>query len=227
VNSKPGRVRGRLLLVANLATANVVAALWIVTFLQPSVLGVDLPDVSSAGRMLFLSLDTSAAWLAFFGGALLLVLNFAWLVRRRAPQPPSNWILSETGSGSVRVAREAIESGLRHAGEALAEVTRCRVAVDNSAGRRILVTAQFHCAEGQNHLAASQRLQKALVERFDKLVRLGDGQRAEFELQFQGFAGKLAKNAADLPPPEDDEPAPFTGPQYPIDDDDDDRRGSR
>ena len=48
---------------------------------------------------------------------------------------------------------------------------------------------------------------------------LGDGQRAEFELQFQGFAGKLAKNAGDVPPPEDDEPAPFTGPQYPIEED--------
>jgi hypothetical protein len=47
------------------------------------------------------------------------------------------------------------------------------------------------------------------------MVRPADGARIEFDLEFQGFAGKLGKKA-EVPPPE---PPPFTGPKYPIDDD--------
>lgn len=233
MTNRPRRIRGRLLLIANLAVANATAALWLVTFLNPGLLGTaggtTGDNGAPGGRGLYLPLDTGTAWLACFAAALLLVLNFAWLVRRREPEAPSSWILSRTGSGTVRVAREAIEAALRLAGEALPEVTRARVAVDNRNHKRILVTTLFSCAEGQKHLSASQRLQKALAARFDELVRLDDGQRVEFELEFQGFAGKLAKNAADVPPPEheEDEAMPFTGPQYPIDDDDDDLGGPR
>ena len=78
----------------------------------------------------------------------------------REQTPPSNWVVSDTPSGSVRIAREAIENGLQKAGEALAEITRVRVQVDTRTPKRILVTGQFQCAEGSNNLAASQRLRR-------------------------------------------------------------------
>ena len=134
-------------------------------------------------------------------------------MRRREQAPPSNWVLSETPSGPVRVAREALENGLRQAGEALAEVTRLRVQIDLRTQKRILVTGFFQCAEGTNNLAASQRLRQAMGDRFGEMVRPADGVRVDYDLEFQGFAGKLGKKAGVVPPPE---PPPFTGPKYPI-----------
>ena len=204
-----------MLLIVDLVVANGVAAVWIATFVQPATLG-EAP-AEETRRVAHVPLDTTMSWLTFLAAVALLLWNFAWLVRRREGPPPSNWVISETGSGPVRVAREAIEAALRTAGEALPEITRVRVQVDHSAQKRILVTGQFHCAEGQDHLNASQRLRRAMLDRFGELVRLGDGRRAEFELEFQGFFGKVDKRAGAVPPPED--ATPFTGPQYPIDDD--------
>lgn len=211
----------RMLLVTNLATANVVAGVWIATFLQPSVLGS--ADQSGSERALVMPLQTPTAWLAFLGSVGLLMWNFSWLVRRRTGAVPSNWIVSETSDGPVRVAREAIEAGLRIAGEALPEVTRLRVQVGLSTGKRVEITGQFYCADGQKHLAASQRLRQALLVRFMELVHLADGAKAELELEFQGFFGKLDKNAPEPPEPED--PMTFRGPQYPIDDEADSTGG--
>lgn len=213
----------RMLLVGNLTVANAVAALWIATFLQPSVLGTDLgtqaTELSGTNRAMVLPLQTPVAWLAFFGSVGLLLWNFSWLVRRRPGELPSNWIVSETAAGPVRVAREAIESGLRAAGEELPEITRLRVQVKLSSNKRVLITGQFYCADGQNHLAGSQRLRQAMLDRFAELVRLSEGTRAELELEFQGFFGKLGKNAPEPPAPEPEpEGEPFRGPQYPIDD---------
>jgi hypothetical protein len=212
----------RMLLVSNLAVANMVAALWIAAFLQPGVLGSELGPqnaaIAGSNRAMVMPLQTPAAWLAFFGSVALLLWNFSWLVRRRPGDLPNNWVISETAAGPVRVAREAIETGLRSAGESLPEITRLRVQVKLPSQKRIVITGQFHCADGQNHLTGSQRLRQALLERFGELVRLSDGTRAELELEFQGFFGKLDKNAAGLPEPEPEDPAPFRGPQYPIDD---------
>lgn len=222
-----GRITERMLLVANLTVANAVAALWIATFLQPGVLGAELrsealanaPAVNTMDRALLVPLQTPTAWLAFLGSVGLLLWNFSWLVRRRTDELPNNWIVSETSAGPVRVAREAIEAGLRLAGEALPEITRVRVQVKLPSSKRVAVTGQFHCAEGQNHLAASQRLRQALLERFAELVRLGEGAKEELHLEFQGFLGKLDKNAPEPPAEPEPEPEQFRGPQYPIDDD--------
>lgn len=211
----------RLLLVANLTIANTVAALWIVSFVQPSLLGVDFGVAAQAlgnDRLLVLPLGTGAAWVAFAASIALLLWNFSWLVRRRPSGVRSNWIVSETAAGPVRIAREAIESALQKTGEALPGVTRVRVAVLLPAPRRVAVTGQFHCAEAQDHLQTSQRLRQALLQRFAELVRLGEGMRAEFELEFQGFLGKPVREASAPEQPADAEP--FRGPQYPIEDDD-------
>ena len=110
---------------------------------------------------------------------------------------------------------------MRLAGEALPEITRLRVLLDRPTQKRLRIVGQFSCAEGQDHLGGSQRLRQALEQRFGELVRLSDGARVEFELEFQGFAGKLAKNAGEVPRAEPaataPEPEPFRGPQYPID----------
>lgn len=210
-----------MLLVANLTVANVVAGLWLATFLQPSVLGVELADEYGNGvpRSLVIPLQTPAAWLGFLVSIGLLLWNFSWVVRRRGGPVPNNWILSETSAGPVRVAREAVEAGLRVAGESLSEITRVRVQVQLSSLKRVVVAGQFYCAEGQNHLAASQRLRQALLDRFAELVRLADGANAELQLEFHGFLGKLDKNAPEPPAAAEVEPEQFRGPQYPIDDD--------
>lgn len=212
------RVADRLLLVTNLVVANGLAAWFVMVFLQPTLLGVPLPaGVDFGERVAVLPLARPATYAALAGGVLLLLWNFAWLVRRREQPLPTNWVVSDTPSGPVRVAREALENGLRSAGEALPEITRLRVLVDTRSGKRLAVTAMFQCAEGTSNLAASQRLRQALADRFGEMVRPLDGAMPEFDLEFQGFAGKLGKKAADIPPPDD--PAPFTGPKYPIDDD--------
>lgn len=215
--SARARLTNRLLLVTNLVAANAAAAACVIAFLQPSWIGLaptaigDEPD----GRWIAVPLARPFAWslVAVAGG--LLLWNFAWLVRRREERPPSNWVISDTPSGPVRVAREALESAMRQAGEALPEISRLRVQLDTRTPKRLLVAAQFQCAEGTNNLSASQRLRAAMLDRLGEMVRPADGARAEFELEFQGFAGRLGKKG-DVPAVE---PPPFTGPKYPIDDD--------
>ena len=224
------RVSGRLLLIVNLAAASGAAALLVVGFARPGMVGLDTfgldPAAVSAlaeaapGRAVLISLHTGWAWLLFLLALALLVCNFAWLVRRAPAPAPRNYVLSDTPTGSVRVAREALEAGLRGAGEQLPEITRLRVNVDCGQPKRILVLCHFNCAEGTSNLNASQRLRQTLRDRFREMVQLMDGCRCEFELEFQGFLGKLARKSAEVQATLEPEPPPFTGPQYPIDDED-------
>jgi hypothetical protein len=222
MDQPPRRVGARLLLVANLAAATVAAAVCIVTFVKPSLVGLDLgllpAAVQEQGRLVVVPLGTGVAWCVFLCALALLLANFAWLVRRSPSQPERTYVVSSTPTGPIRVAREALESGLRTAGEGLPEITRLRVAVDCSQNKRVLVRGYFSCAEGTNNLNASQRLRQVLRDRFDAMVHLADAVRAEFELEFQGFLGKPRK-AQDHKGALEPEPPPFTGPQYPIEDD--------
>ncbi|MEQ1630860.1 MAG: hypothetical protein ABL997_00710 [Planctomycetota bacterium] len=215
--SEPSKVSGKLLLSANLTVGTLSAAAIVVAFVRPGVFGLEaIPGIDL--RTVQLPLATPVAWGLFLGSIVLLLCNFAWLVRRSPGPGPRTHVMSESASGQVKVSREALESGLRNAGEALPEITRLRVQVDCAQPRRIVVQSVFQCAEGTSNLNASQRLRQALRERFADMVQLADGNRVEFELEFQGFFGKLAKKGdkhAALEP----EPPPFTGPQYPIDDD--------
>jgi hypothetical protein len=221
VSVLPGPARSlvaRCLLLANLLVANAAAAVAVAAFLRPGLFAPAGTSIESSERLLLVPLETPWSWGVFLGAVALLLWNFAWLVRRPERRLPVHWVTSDTPTGTVRVAREALEVGLRAAGEALPEITRLRVLVDTSAAKRIVVTGLFQCAEGTQNLAASQRLRQTLLDRFGEMVRPTDGTRVEVELEFQGFLGKLGKQAAsDLPPAEDGQP--FTGPKYPIDDD--------
>jgi hypothetical protein len=209
------RMTGRLLLALNLAAANLAALACVVAFVRPSAIGVVLPlPALGEQRLVTLLLDTNAAWAVFLGGLLLLLANLWWLLRRPASAPPVTHVISETAGGPIRISRDALEGGLRSAGEQLPEITRLRVTVDCGAGRRVLVLGQFQCAEGVSNLQASQRLRTVLQDRFNAMVALPASTRAEFDLEFQGFAGKLSRKPGDKPVPE--EASPFTGPKYPI-----------
>lgn len=190
-----------LLLVVNLLAATLAAAVWAAAALRPGTLGLDLEA-------------TGVRWPGCIAAVLLLLGNLLWLVRR-GPKPEVDFIESATDSGPVRVAREALVLGLRHAGEATPEVTRFRVEVRTGRGARVLVRASFHCAEGASNLIVGQRLRQALRDRFDAMVRPLDGSKPEFELVFAGFHGKLSTSASEAA-----DAVTFTGPQYPIDDDD-------
>lgn len=217
---KSSRMTGRLLLLANLLFANGIAAFVVIAFVRPSAVGLDLgamPEAAQGPRVLVLSLESTAGWLVFLSGLGLLLANFAWLVRRSGATAPEPFVLSETPGGVVRIAREALENALQKAGETLPEVTRCRVQVQPQGPKRFAVRGQFHCAEGTSSMAASQRLRAVLATRAGELVRLPEGGRVEFDLEFCGFFGKLGKGAEVAPA--EDEAAPFTGPRYPIDDD--------
>lgn len=218
----PRTVSGRLLGFANLAVANLAAAAVVLAFVRPGLVGLEPPPaltgIADSARILLLPLSTGLAWLVFFGALVLLLLNFAWLVRRPPRVPPRTWVTSETSGGAVRITRDALEAGLRAAGESLQEITRLRVQVEPQAHKRVLVTGQFQCAEGVDNLQASERLRQALTARFFAMARPEAGIRVDFELEFQGFAGRLARKG-DGAPAFAPEPPPFTGPQYPIEED--------
>src|SRR5690606_729353 len=127
--------------------------------------------------------------------AALLVGDFLWIVYGGSPRMPTTHVQSETPEGPVKVSREALESGLRAAGEALDEISRLRVAIETvgPTGRRVVVKAQFQAPEGVSLQLANQRLRAALRRRFDELVRLADGGRLDLEIEFVGFQGRLAK----------------------------------
>lgn len=211
------RWSGRLLLWANLLFANAAAATFAIGFVKPAALGL-MP--AADGNGLILPLDTPGERALLVATVLLLLLNGLWLLRRKPALPPWPHVLSLTPSGPVRVAREALEAGLRSAGESLPEITRLRVLIDTGYGKRIVVQAQFQCAEGVSNLTASQRLRTVLQDRFHAIVQLGDGARADFDLEFLGFAGKMPKKAGEVAANLEPEPQPFTGPRYPIEEDD-------
>ena len=214
-------VGGRLLLAANILAANAAAFVWAVSFAFPRALGTSPGELPESG-VLILPLRTGTGWIALLGALTLLACNGAYLVRRRLGEPP-RYVLSEAPGGAVRVSRDALETGLRGAGEALPEITRLRVSVESDGSKKVRVRGQFQCPEGIPNLEASRLLRQALDQRFAEMVQLGDGARVEMQIEFLGFAGKLIPKTTDDPPePEPDEPS-FSGPRYPIDDDDEER----
>ena len=103
--TKSGRLADRLLLVTNLVVANGAAAVFVVLFVQPGSLGLGavVPGNAAEGpEPRRTAAARHRAGLGAAGGVSIVVLlwNFAWLVRRREQAPPSNWVISDTPSGT-------------------------------------------------------------------------------------------------------------------------------
>jgi hypothetical protein len=204
-----GRGLGIVHVVAGLAAAVIVVALW----LAPERLGV---RADADGRV-----GLPVGWIEFAGfcGLGLLIVDGLFLLYGRGPREPLRHIVSETRDGSVSITREAVENGLRHAGEGLAEVARTRVSIRQPAARRLVVHAQFWAPESSSIPTASQALRQALRTRFEAMVRPPEGVRVDYELEFLGFTGRASRRATEAPAA-DSAAVPFTGPQYPIEEED-------
>jgi hypothetical protein len=159
-------------------------------------------------------------WAAFVGG-IVLALNILWILYGRTPRQPLQFVVSEGASGPIRIARDAIVSGLQRAGEELDEVSRVRVGLESQGLRRIIVQASFQAPEGVVIEEAGQRLRSTLAGAFFDLVRLGDDRRLDVVIEFTGRSGRLARRKDDGDSSDEVPEQPFTGPQYPIDDSED------
>lgn len=204
------RVIRWLHVVVGLAAALVCVLLW----LAPERIGA---VAEPSGRV---SLPSSLLEVTGWGGLGLLVIDFLFVLYGRRPREPLRHIVSETREGTVSVTREAVENGLRHAGDGLTEVARTRVSIRQPAARRLVVHAQFWAPEATSIPAASQALRQALRARFEAMVRPPEGVRVDYELEFLGFSGRSSRKAPEAAAAET-APPPFTGPQYPIEEDED------
>lgn len=209
---KAGR---RLLLAVDVISALSAATVVTAVYLWPGLAGTHDAETG----MLSIRLGGGAAML-FWAAFVLLVLHVLYYLYGRPPRAPLDYVLSEEPGGPVRIAREAIETGLHKAGEAVAGISRVRVAILPAGIKRLRVRTIFQAPDGIDLTRVTKDLRNALEQRFAALVRLGEGWRVEFELLFSGFAGKLLRKPGAEPEPQPEE-APFTGPKYPIDDDDD------
>lgn len=208
----------RLLLVANLAVAVIACCFLVAVWVAPD--SMSSPPADEAGVFRLVVRSNTTLGVLTLVAAVLLLGDFLWVVHGGSPPAPPGYVNSVGPDGTVRVSRDAIEAGLRAAGEALDEVSRLRVIVDATPGlKRIFVRGQFQSPEGVSIHDAGRLLRQVLRRRFAELVRLGDGVRLEVEIEFLGFAGKLTRKPVTEPesPPAEDSADPFTGPRYPID----------
>jgi hypothetical protein len=142
----------------------------------------------------------------------------------RRPRPETLFLLSHGREGQVRIAREAIESSLKVAGEKVREIARVRVQVGQVAPRRVELRAFFLLQEAARIMEVSERLRSALRARFAEMVSLEPGSQVDCVLEFEGFSvarpARKGEDSKNPPAGASSEPPPFTGPRYPIDDGD-------
>jgi hypothetical protein len=204
----------RVLVAANVLGALAAACFVVVLYVAPGMVG----SYDDVARDVRIPVRASTLWDLVFVVALgLLALNLLYFAYGRRPRAPLHFVPSESPGGVVKVSREALEGGLRAAGESLDVVSRLRVNVEHGAPKRVVVRALFQAPEGVSILEAGHELRSALAGRFQEMVQVTDGVKAEFDIEFVGFSGKLARKREDLPK---EEPPPFTGPKYPIPEED-------
>jgi hypothetical protein len=207
----------RLLVLANVLAGVAAAGGVLVFYAAPELIG----SWNEATKTVAIKArETALAGLVALAAGALLLCDALFLVYGRRPRAPLRHITSEAPGGQVRISRDALEGALRATGESLEEITRLRVAIEPGGLKRVVVRAHFMCPEGVSLQEASRLLRNALQERCQELVRLPEGNKMDYEIEFIGFGGKLQRKAPDAPVREADEPAPFTGPKYPIDDED-------
>ena len=164
----------------------------VVMYAAPSAVGVFDSD---AGTVALPVRGNTTADLVFAVALAVLAANILYYIYGRRPSEPLEYVLSEAPGGQVKVSRDALEVGLRAAGEGLDEVSRLRIHVEAGGLKRVLVRAHFQSPEGVSILDASQRLRQALVARYDQMVRASDGVRTDFDIEFVGYYGKASRKA--------------------------------
>ncbi|MEO0481437.1 MAG: hypothetical protein AAF196_18355 [Planctomycetota bacterium] len=222
------RLGFRIVLILDVTVAVVAAAFLLAVYLAPGPMSqlrdtrlqtllLEYPDVYAVG------VHSTATWnVLIVVGVVVLIGNLLWLVYGGSPPSPPSHLQSQTTSGVIKVARDAVETSLRAAGESVEGVSRLRVSIEPSGGvRRVAMRASFHCLEEADVGLIGGRLRAVLRRKFAELVRLPDGQRLDVALEFLGFAGrpprqKAAPEEPKVEPKDDDS---FRGPEYPIGDD--------
>ncbi|MHC5065091.1 MAG: hypothetical protein ACYTG5_14085 [Planctomycetota bacterium] len=196
--------------------ANLAAIFFLALFISPG----SFSQAASGEFDLSVNVQSLRGLQVTFGASLvLLVANILYLVYGRRESDPLAHVVSDAPGGPLMVSREALENRLRQEGESLEEVTRLKVSIASGGPKRLRVHAQFHCPEGVSIQELSRKLRAVLEAKFGELVKLADGGKLATEIEFSGFSGKLAKRQAEEKVGSD-EPGPFTGPKYPIDDED-------
>ena len=204
--------RGVLLAVDVLA-ALAACVVVVVVYVAPRALG----DYDADARTLALAFGGNPVVELVFAAALpLLAVNALYFLYGRSPARPLAFVPSEAPGGVVKISREALESGLRRAGERPDLGGRLRVAGEHGGLKRIVIRAHFQAPEGASIQEASRELRTALTSRLAEMVRATEGMRADLDIEFIGFSGKLAKGRE---PSLEAEAPPFTGPRYPLPDD--------
>lgn len=153
---------------------------------------------------------------AALASAALLAANVFVAAGARRPRAPLRFVVSQVPGGPVRIARDALEAALRAAAETIEGVTRARVAIEPAGARRLALRVQIHVPEGASISRVGESARSAVRKRFEELVTLPDGQRADVQLELQGFAGKPVAREEEQPAAPAEEPEPFRGPRYPI-----------
>jgi len=205
-----------LLLLTDVLAGLVAAAFLVVFYVRPELVGAYDESSRQVGVLVR---GNTALELVVIVALLLLGLNAMSLIYGRRPKVPQRYIQSHSAGGIVRVSRDAVEAGLRAVGEGLDVVSRLRVSVETVGNKKIVVRAPFQAPEGIAILDAGRQLRSALAERFREMVHVSDAMKIDYQIEFVGFSGKRASKPQ--PEPEAvDEPPSFTGPQYPIGDDD-------
>jgi hypothetical protein len=211
-----------LVIALDVVAALGASAVIVVGYVAPRAFEANAPSVDATRIVV----ESSEARLAFGCSLLVLLANVLYLLYARKLRAPLRHVTSEVEGGQVHIARDAIESSLRGAGEALAEVARLRVSLVNAGMKRVLARVQYQSPDGCSVHDATRRLRHALEQRFAEMVHLVDGARVDWEIEFVGFVplGKGQKKPAPLIPIDrqgaDRLDDTFTGPRYPIDDED-------
>lgn len=210
------RLSAQLLIGANLLAANLAAAFFLALFISPG----SFSQVEDGEFELSANIQSLPFLQLTFAASLVLILaNVLYLLYGRQEKDPLRYVLSDAPGGPLRVSKDALETGLRQRGESLPELSRLKVAILAGGVKRLRLQAQFHCPEGVRIQELSRKLRGVLEAKFFELVKLTDGVKLATEIEFSGFSGKLAKRQAEEKVGSD-EPGPFTGPKYPIDDED-------
>jgi hypothetical protein len=157
----------------------------------------------------------SAAALGIGGGVAILAFDLLYLgfaVRDLLWRQGGGYVVSRTDLGMARISLRAIQTSLLRRARETEDVLAARVGLRRPAARRLVVEVTLSTGEGTDAIEVSERLRRALQERFAELVHPEEGFQTDFEVSIEG----LAPRAGSAERPAEKEREPFTGPRYPI-----------